>query len=78
MLEAVWIGFAFALGMLVRTVGLPPLIGYLAAGFVISAASEPLQLPRGEHIIDHIAHVGVLLLLFTVGLKLNMRSLVKT
>lgn len=78
MLEAVWIGFAFALGMLVRTVGLPPLIGYLAAGFVISAASEPLQLPRGEHIIDHIAHVGVLLLLFTVGLKLNMRSLLKT
>ncbi len=32
-LEAVWIGFAFSLGMLVRLIGLPPLVGYLAARF---------------------------------------------
>ena len=77
MLEAVWIGFAFSLGMLVRMVGLPPLVGYLAAGFVISAAQPQLNLPQGEHIINHISHFGVLLLLFTVGLKLNFRSLLK-
>ena len=39
MLEAVWIGFAFSLGLLVRLIGLPPLIGYLAAGFAITASA---------------------------------------
>jgi len=78
LLEAVWIGFAFSLGMLVRLIGLPPLIGYLAAGFVITLNAAELQLPQdGKSIIDHIAHLGVLLLLFTVGLKLNIRSLGK-
>ena len=76
-LEAVWIGFAFSLGMLVRLCGLPPLIGYLAAGFAITASTETLQLPQGHAIIEHVAHLGVLLLLFTVGLKLNVRSLLK-
>ncbi|WP_337880385.1 cation:proton antiporter family protein [Rheinheimera sp.] len=78
LLEAVWIGFAFSLGLIVRLVGLPPLIGYLAAGFVITATGSELDLPKeGNAIIAHVAHLGVLLLLFTVGLKLNMRSLTK-
>ncbi len=78
MLEAVWIGFAFIVGLLVRAAGLPTLVGYLAAGFVIAAVSPYLGLPdNGQNIIDHVAHLGVLLLLFTVGLKLNVRSLAK-
>lgn len=78
MLEAVWIGFAFSLGLLVRIVGLPPLVGYLLAGFVISATASDINLPpEGPGIIHHVAHLGVLLLLFTVGLKLNVRSLGK-
>lgn len=78
MLEAVWIGFAFSLGLLVRSIGLPPLVGYLLAGFVISATASDINLPpEGPGIIHHVAHLGVLLLLFTVGLKLNVRSLVK-
>ncbi len=79
LLEAVWIGFAFSLGLLVRLIGLPPLIGYLAAGFMITASATELELPKeGNAIIAHVAHLGVLLLLFTVGLKLNIRSLGKT
>ena len=78
MLEAVWIGFAFSLGLVVRAIGLPPLVGYLLAGFVISATAADLDLPsEGPSIIHHVAHLGVLLLLFTVGLKLNVRSLGK-
>lgn len=78
MLEAVWIAFAFTLGFLVYRMGLPNLIGYLAAGFAISAVAPALGLPEenGE-ILDHIAHLGVLLLLFTVGLKLRLRNLVR-
>lgn len=78
MLEAVWIGFAFVVGLFARSIGLPTLVGYLAAGFVIAAVSPFLALPdNGQGIIQHVAHLGVLLLLFSVGLKLNVRSLVK-
>ncbi|MDP5036012.1 MAG: cation:proton antiporter [Alishewanella sp.] len=78
MLEAIWIGFAFSLGLVVRAIGLPPLIGYLIAGFAISATATNISMPpEGPSIIHHIAHLGVLLLLFTVGLKLNVRSLSK-
>src|SRR5690554_451904 len=78
MLEAVWIGFAFVVGLFSRSLGLPTLVGYLAAGFVIAAASPYLSLPdHGQGIIEHVAHLGVLLLLFSVGLKLNARSLAK-
>lgn len=45
MTEAVWIIFAFGLGAAVKTLGLPPLIGYLAAGFAISASSQFIGLP---------------------------------
>lgn len=78
LLEAVWIGFAFSIGLLVRVFGLPPLVGYLAAGFAISTFAVDLGLPlvSGE-VLEHVAHLGVLLLLFTVGLKLNIRSLLK-
>jgi predicted Kef-type K+ transport protein len=78
LLEAVWIGFAFSIGLLVRGVGLPPLVGYLAAGFAISTFAEDLGLPQASgDVLEHVAHLGVLLLLFTVGLKLNVRNLIK-
>ena len=77
-IEAVWLTFAFTLGMLVRAIGLPPLVGYLAAGFALSGAGNLLELPlQNGVILEHIAHLGVLLLLFTVGLKLKLKSLVR-
>lgn len=45
MTEAVWIIFAFGLGAAVKALGLPPLIGYLGAGFAISASSQVIGLP---------------------------------
>lgn len=78
MLEALWIAFAFGLGLLVKQIGLPNLIGYLVAGFAVSVVSPQLGLPdEGGAVLDHIAHLGVLLLLFTVGLKLRLRNLVQ-
>ena len=79
MLEAVWVGFAFTMGLLVRLVGLPPLVGYLAAGFVIATVSGELGMPAASgEILQHVSHLGVLLLLFTVGLKLNVRNMAKS
>lgn len=75
--EAIWITFAFVLGLLVKTIGLPPLVGYLAAGFALSglAATAGIAIEQTS-VLEHIAHLGVLLLLFTVGLKLKLRSIV--
>lgn len=78
MFEVVCIGAAFGLGVLVRPLGLPPLVGFLAAGFLINALQEPLQLPEeAGRILEQVAHIGVLLLLFTVGLKLRLRNLLQ-
>jgi len=78
MTEAVWIIFAFGLGATVKMLGLPPLIGYLAAGFAISASNQIIGLPaESTAALQHLAHLGVLLLLFTVGLKLKVKSLAR-
>lgn len=76
MFEVIAISFAFFFGLAVRQMGLPPLVGFLAAGFAINAFGPGLGLPReaGE-ILGHVAHLGVLLLLFTVGLKLKLAQI---
>ena len=67
----IWLSFAFVLGLLMRLVGLPPLVGYLAAGFSLSTLGH-----ETNPILDQVSHVGVLLLLFSVGLKLRLRSII--
>jgi predicted Kef-type K+ transport protein len=63
---------AFALGFLASWVGLPPLVGYLAAGFVLHALGY-----ESTSGIDAIADAGVLLLLFGIGLKLKLKTLAR-
>ncbi len=78
MFEVICITLALFLGLAARQVGLPPLVGFLAAGFAIEAGGEPLGLPsETDDILHHVAHLGVLLLLFTVGLKLKLRQIVQ-
>ncbi len=75
MAELIWISVAFAFGLAVRKVGLPPLIGYLGAGFAIHQFFNVT--PESLEALRHLAHIAVLLLLFTVGLKLNVKKIVK-
>jgi len=70
--DVTWITLAFALGFLVRTVGLPPLVGFLATGFVLNY----MGISSGET-LEKLADLGITLLLFTVGLKLNLKTLMK-
>ncbi len=63
---------AFALGFAARAVRLPPLVGYLVAGFVLHALGI-----ESSAAIDWIADLGVLLLLFGVGLKLRLGTLAR-
>jgi len=69
----IWLSFAFVLGLLMRLAGLPPLVGYLAAGFILSANGY-----ESNDILHEVAHAGVLLLLFSVGLKLRLKSLLRS
>jgi len=70
---SIWLGFAFVLGLFVRQIGLPPLVGYLAAGFTLSIYGY-----ESNEILKEVAHAGVLLLLFSVGLKLRLKTLFRS
>ncbi len=69
-MEPLVIVFAFFAGLLFRKIGYPPLLGYLLAGFV----GYGLDLGSGEQ-LQAIADIGIILLLFTIGLKLNPKDL---
>ncbi len=67
--DVAWIGLAFVLGLLSRVIGLPPLVGFLAAGFVLNL----FGITSGE-VLETLSDLGITLLLFIVGLKLNLQT----
>lgn len=69
---AIYLVITFGLGGLAMAVRLPPLVGFLAAGFVINAL-DVAEVPA----LETIAELGVTLLLFAIGLKLNVRILLR-
>ncbi len=70
--DVAWISLAFVLGFLVRLIGLPPLVGFLATGFVLNF----MGFSSGE-MLQKLADLGITLLLFTIGLKLNLKVLLR-
>lgn len=71
-MDPLWFLVAFLCGFLVRQVGLPPLLGFLCAGFLLHAGGV-----SGGATLQKLADLGVVLLLFAIGLKLKVRSLLK-
>lgn len=69
-MDPMWIIIAFGLGWAVRQMGLPPMIGFLGAGFVLRAAGV-----EGGAVLAEAADLGVWLLLFAIGLKLKLGQL---
>ena len=66
------IALAFLLGLLARMASLPPLVGFLACGFLLSG-----QGTADVELLQKLSDLGITLLLFTVGLKLNLRTLAR-
>lgn len=72
--DAAWLGIAFIMGFIARRLNLPALIGFLIAGLILNL----LNLHKG-HINDMIgtlADFGVMLLLFTIGLKIKIKNII--
>jgi predicted Kef-type K+ transport protein len=70
--DALWLTMAFVAGFAFQLIGLPPLIGFLVAGFTLNfLGAEPTQF------LSELADMGVTLLLFTIGLKLRIKSLLR-
>lgn len=70
--DVFWILIAFSLGLLSKYAGLPAMVGFLAAGFILNA----LEIGGGDT-LEFFSDLGITLLLFTVGLKLNIRTLAR-
>lgn len=64
------IAVAFLSGFLMLRCHMPPLVGFLATGFALHAVGY-----TSTPIIQSLADLGVTLLLFTIGLKLDVKSL---
>jgi predicted Kef-type K+ transport protein len=66
------VSFAYGFGLALTRIGLPPMVGFLLAGFAYNIAG--LAQPPG---LDLVADLGITLLLFSIGLKLDIRGLLK-
>jgi CPA2 family monovalent cation:H+ antiporter-2 len=70
----VLLGLALATAWAVRRADLPPLLGYLIVG--VLAGPHALGWLPAEERIEFLAEVGVVLLLFTIGLEVSIPRLV--
>ena len=72
-IDALWISIAFIAGYLSKKINLPPMIGFLATGFLLNGFGYS----QGTIAIHAMSELGVMLLLFSIGLKLDIKSLLK-
>jgi len=61
---------AFVFGFGVKQVGLPPLVGFLTAGFVLNYLGV-----EATEVLYQLSEVGIILLLFSIGLKVQLKRL---
>ena len=67
-----WILFALLFGLVVTFISLPPMVGYLVAGFILSG----MGMQSGET-LNAVADIGITILLFSIGLKLHLKDLLR-
>src|ERR1044071_8668845 len=70
---AVSLTFAFAGGFLMLRLGLPPLVGYLLAGIAVGPFTPGFV--ADTKLAPELAEIGVILLMFGVGLHFSVRDL---
>ncbi|GAM08660.1 putative K(+) efflux antiporter KefB [Geobacter sp. OR-1] len=68
-------GLAILTVLLVRRLALPSIIGFLAAGMI--AGPHALALVKSSHQVEQMAEIGVVLLLFTIGIEFSLKELMR-
>ncbi|MBW1894350.1 MAG: cation:proton antiporter, partial [Deltaproteobacteria bacterium] len=63
---------AFVFGFIARQFGLPPLVGFLAAGFGLNIFGV-----EATETLHQLSDVGIILLLFSIGLKVKIKKLLE-
>jgi len=64
---------ALVLGYITNRLGLSPIVGYLLAGFVVGPNTPGFVANKG--LADQLAEIGVILLMFGVGLQFHLKEL---
>lgn len=65
---------ALLLGYLAQKLHWSPLVGYLAAGMIVGPHTPGIELDKG--VVDQFAEIGVILLMFGVGLHFHLKDLI--
>ena len=71
------LGFAKLFGFLAKQVGQPAVLGELVAGVVLGASALGLVGPKNE-VLHFLAELGVLILLFEIGLETDLGKLLQS
>lgn len=71
-MDIIWVGFAFIFGLLVNRAHVPPLVGYLIAGIGLALFGY-----EAGDMLSEISHLGVIFLLFTVGLHIRLKNILR-
>ncbi|HLW06055.1 MAG TPA: cation:proton antiporter family protein, partial [Marinilabiliaceae bacterium] len=74
-IDAIWLTLAFLSGLLMKRFNLPALLGFLATGFFLSFSGFTEGNLR--QILGPLSDLGIILLLFTIGLKIKIKQLIK-
>ena len=67
--------FATAVNYLFTKIRIPTIIGYLLTGIVVGPSL--LGVIKSPHEIEFMAEIGIILLMFTIGLEFSLNHLIK-
>lgn len=70
---SIGLALAFALGLLAQRLRLPPIVGYLVAGIVVGPFTPGFV--ADQKLAVELAEIGVILLMFGVGLHFSLKDL---
>jgi CPA2 family monovalent cation:H+ antiporter-2 len=61
--------------LIFRQLGQPVVLGYILAGVIIGPHTPPFALVEDEHAIETLAELGIIFLMFALGLEFSLRKL---
>src|SRR6187399_2487223 len=72
---AVILVVAGVVGWICQRIGLSVIVGFLVAGMVVGPHTPPFTLVPDVERIDTLAQIGLVFLMFSIGLQLSLRKL---